>query len=115
MDKTVYKKILVYHAKPAMNTLRASVFQQDNDPKQTALTILSYLNGNLWTGELMNWPPQSPDLNPIENLWSIVDNNVRMRAKYPTNFDQLLNILQEEWSGLDTSLLKKLVGSMPKR
>ncbi len=45
-------------------------FQQDNDPKHTSKLCKSYLEKKQSAGimSVMEWPPQSPDLNPIELL-----------------------------------------------
>ena len=59
------------------------------------------------------WPAQSPDLNPIENLWSILDHNVRDRR--PQSKAELFRVLQDGWNALDRDLLRRLVDSMPRR
>ena len=55
----------------------------------------------------------SPGLNPIENLWSILDHNVRDRR--PQSKAELFRVLQDGWNALDRDLLRRLVDSMPRR
>ena len=87
------------------------IFQHDNDPKHTSGLIQRYLaNKNV---NVMVWPSQSPDLNPIENLWSKLDFDVRTR-KCNTK-DDLFNVLRDGWENLAPDYLQKLVESMPNR
>jgi transposase len=58
-------------------------FQQDNDPKHTSRIAKAYLQEDV--PEVMDWPSNSPDLNPIENLWAIVKQNVEKRIGMPQN------------------------------
>jgi hypothetical protein len=43
------------------------------------------------------WIPQSPDMNIIETLWSVLENNILVRYPPPSSLTELANILQEEW------------------
>ena len=61
----------------------------------------------------MEWPPQSPDLNPIENLWSILDQQTRERR--PQSDEQLFEILENGWKNIPIDKLNSLVDSMPRR
>jgi transposase len=62
---------------------------------------------------ILEWPSQSPDLNPIENLWSILDANLKNRT--PQNEQELFEVLEEGWKELPIDLLERLSDSMPRR
>ncbi len=63
--------------------------------------------------DCLEWPPYSPDLNPIENLWANLKR--RVEARNPTNIDQLRKSVQEEWKKTKKEDLIKLVHSLPNR
>ena len=63
--------------------------------------------------EVIDWPSNSPDLNPIENLWSIVKRNVE--KKMPKNISDLQHFMIEEWNDIPQSTLIGLVRSMKHR
>ncbi len=73
-----------------------SFFQQDLAPAQTAKSTKSWLNDH-GVG-VLDWPANSPDLNPIENLWDIVKRN--MRNKRPKHADELKATVKETWASI---------------
>ena len=87
------------------------IFQHDNDPKHTATIVKQYLRNQQM--EVLPWPAQSPDLNPIENLWSELDRRVDKREC--KSEEELFECLKKAWANLDYGYLAKLIESMPKR
>lgn len=114
MKKEMYRDILENVMVPSADLLFGRenyIFQQDNDPKHMAKINKDFIFDNQIP--TFNWPAQSPDLNPIENLWSILDQACKNRR--PNNEEELFQVLQHAWENLSVSLLTDLVDSMPRR
>lgn len=63
----------------------------------------------------LDWPANSPDLNPIENVWFVLKDRVQHRRERPRTDEQMNGALQEEWETISSDFLQKLVQSMPAR
>ncbi len=88
-------------------------FMQDNASCHKSKRTLQWFKDHNLT--LLDWPPQSPDMNPIENLWKYLDTQVRMRQHEIFNVDDLWKILLEEAEKINKDIVKKLFKSIPKR
>ena len=115
MKKEEYHQILIKHAMPSGSRLFGSgwTFQQDNHPKHKSRLCNEYLQKKADAGviELMTWPPQSPDLSPIELLWDEVDRQVQ--SKKPTSIAELTSIVKDTWKEIAEDVLEKLLARMP--
>lgn len=65
--------------------------------------------------ERMDWPPLSPDMNPIEHVWSRMKLKMKEREGRMENLDDLVNGIQEEWEAIPQEFLRNLVEGMPRR
>jgi transposase len=120
MNSAKYREILQSQLLP--NAYRAGNgwrFQQDNAPTHTARLIRQFFVVN--NVPVIDWPANSPDLNPIENLWAILKGKVEekvndwVREKKILGADDFQGIIQREWDNIDQNVFFNLADSMSGR
>ena len=87
------------------------IFQSDNDPKHTSRLAKTWLMVHLI--ECLVWPPQSPDLNIIENLWDYLDSHIPKSSR--KSYNLFKTAIFETWRNIPQELINNLIKSIPNR
>jgi hypothetical protein len=114
MDRFYYRQILDENMLSSVEQMGLGsnfTFMHDNDPKHTSAMVKDWLRDN--GIQVMQWPSSSPDLNPMEHLWDVLEDRVKKHDS--KNKAELAQHLIEEWNKIDLSVLEKLVNSAPSR
>ncbi len=114
VNAAIYQEILEHFMLPSADKLYGDadfIFQQDLAPAHTAKGTKSWFNDH-GVG-VLDWPANSPDLNPIENLWVIVKR--MMRDTRPNNADDLKAAIKATWASIPPQQCHKLITSMPRQ
>lgn len=86
---------------------------QDNDPKHKAKSTMDYFVEN--GVPILDWPPQSPDLNPIENLWRVMKEQLMKENFHAKSRSELIDKVNLIWNQISVECCQNLAFSMRKR
>jgi hypothetical protein len=91
----------------------SALFQHDNASIHASRLTKEWLEAQ--EIPVMKWPARSPDLNPIENLWSFLARKVYEDSRQYSTILDLEKAIQRCWSLIPRSLIQKLILSMGDR
>ena len=117
MDSTLYTNIIQDEFFQTLDFYELNrgniIFQQDNDPKHTSMIARKWFEDNRI--QLLEWPDQSPDLNPIEQLWQYHKRKLATYESEPVSVHELWERVEKEWGKTQVEVCTNLIESMPKR
>lgn len=115
IDTSHYLRILNQNLFKSIKNLHPDgryVFQQDNAPVHVSKKAKIWFNRKK-LDVMIDWPPQSPDMNPIEHIWEYIAR--RIERETFTKEEDLFNRIKEVWNSLPIDFLHNLVDSIPDR
>src|SRR5215469_9259535 len=117
MDGELYTKILEDELKRSLTYYGKNpssiIFQQDNDPKHKSKLATTWLQHHEF--QVLSWPAQSPDLNPIEHLWTHLKRRVANYDIPPNGMLELWERVGKEWDSIGPEVCQNIIERMPRR
>ncbi|GBO22627.1 hypothetical protein AVEN_77607-1 [Araneus ventricosus] len=113
-----YLSILSDHLHSFMSIVHSDglgQFQQDNATPHASIVATKWLQKHSFNFRHFHWPPKSPDMNIIEDMWDALLHVVEKRSPPPGTSMDLLTALQDSWCELSPGYLQTLVETMPRR
>ncbi|KAK4290146.1 hypothetical protein Pmani_002538 [Petrolisthes manimaculis] len=92
-------------------SMKNGIFLHDGAPPHKCKNVNQWLREN--NIPEIEWPGNSPDLNPIENVWSLMKNE--LKGKDTSTVIHLKETVLQLWRGIDSSYFEKIASSMPRR
>ncbi|KAJ1157544.1 hypothetical protein NDU88_010251 [Pleurodeles waltl] len=113
LEDTFFKQ---WYRKKSASFKKNMIFMQDNAPSHASKYSTAWLaRKGIKEGNLMTWPPCSPDLNPIENLWSIIKCEIYKEGKQYTSLNSVWEAVVAAARNVDGEQIKTLTESMDGR
>lgn len=117
MDSALYCEILSTSLKDTIEFWGLKndgfIFQQDNDPKHKSKRATEWFTKE--GIEVLPWPANSPDLNPIEHLWHHLKIKLALYENKARSIHELWERCDREWNSFTPELCNKYIESMPSR
>ncbi|KAK3553900.1 hypothetical protein QTP70_012922 [Hemibagrus guttatus] len=117
LTRTTYLSIVADHVHTFMETVfpdGCGLFQRDNAPCHKAKMLQEWFDEHNNEFEELTPPPNSPDLNPIERLWDVLDKQVPSMEAQSLNLQEVKDLLLTSWCQLPQHTFRDLVESMPR-
>ena len=109
MPDGIYISVLDGHPLSFMNIHECATLQQDSAPRHKAKSVTNWFQ--IKNVRMLIWRENSPDLDPIENLWTLIKKKVS--TLNPTTLDELKQTIKEIWfKDIDQNVCKTLTDSM---
>jgi transposase len=90
-----------------------TVFMHDNAPCHTSASVKEWLKAQ--HVKVLDWPANSPDMNPIEHVWKYLEKRVRTYSLSSSSLEELWVILEREWYKIPKDYIESLYISMCER
>ncbi len=116
VNAAIYQEMLEHFMLPSADKLYGDadlIFQQDLAPVHTAKVTKSWFIDHGVT--VLDWPANSPDLNPIENHRESMGYCQEEDDTRPNNADDLKATVKETWASIPPQQCHKPITSMPRR
>lgn len=107
-----YLELLCDHLSDCFDQTQAQVFQQDGARAHTAHSVINWLE-DCQVRYINDWPGNSPDISPIENLWQIV--KADLQGTDVSSLPKLEAAIRRSWANIPPATLHNLALSLPKR
>lgn len=115
LDSLRYQELLQDRLVPFYNRNRRLrlIFMQDNAPCHASRSTKGWLNAR--NIAILDWPSNSPDLNPIENLWGIMVRRIYADGRQYQTRNELQGAIEQAWTEINQETMDNLVLSMENR
>jgi len=90
-----------------------AIYQQDNAPAHKKREVMAFLNAQEF--ETLKWPPQSPDLSPIEWVWNVLKMKIKAMNPRPRGKSAIVEVVLKLWDEFEDEMRIKIVDTFQRR